>query len=42
MAAADFLLVPVKASPLDIDRMIDTLNSLLEGDEGQRRFSAAC
>ena len=38
MAAADFLLVPVKASPLDIDRMIDTLNSLLEGDEGQRRF----
>jgi chromosome partitioning protein len=38
MAAADFLLVPVKASPLDIDRMVDTLNSLLEGDEGQRRF----
>jgi chromosome partitioning protein len=38
IAAADFLLVPVKASPLDIDRMLDTLNSLLEGDEGQRRF----
>ena len=38
MAAADFLLVPVKASPLDIDRMIDTLNSLLGGDEGQGRF----
>ena len=33
IAAADFLLVPVKASPLDIDRMLDTLNSLLEGDE---------
>jgi chromosome partitioning protein len=38
IAAADFLLVPVKASPLDIDRMLDTLNSLLEGDEGERRF----
>ena len=38
IAAADFLLVPVKASPLDIDRMLDTLNSLLEGDEGQAPF----
>ena len=38
IAAADFLLVPVKASPLDIDRMLDTLNSLLEGEEGERRF----
>jgi chromosome partitioning protein len=38
IAAADFLLVPVKASPLDIDRMVDTLHSLLEGDEGQRRL----
>jgi chromosome partitioning protein len=38
ITAADFLLVPVKASPLDIDRMLDTLNSLLEGDEGERRF----
>jgi chromosome partitioning protein len=37
IAAADFLLVPVKASPLDIDRMLDTLHSLLEGDEGERR-----
>lgn len=37
MAAADFLLVPVKASPLDIDRMIDTLKLLIEGDEGERR-----
>jgi len=38
IAAADFLLVPVKASPLDIDRMLDTLNSLIEGEEGQRRL----
>ena len=37
IAAADFLLVPVKASPLDIDRMIDTLKLLIEGDEGERR-----
>jgi len=38
IAEADFLLVPVKASPLDIDRMLDTLNSLIEGPEGERRF----
>jgi chromosome partitioning protein len=38
IAAADFLLVPVKASPLDIDRMLDTLNSLIEGDEGEQRL----
>jgi chromosome partitioning protein len=36
IAAADFLLVPVKASPLDIDRMLDTLNSLIEGAGGRR------
>ena len=36
IAAADFLLVPVKASPLDIDRMLDTLNSLIEDAGGQR------
>ncbi len=36
IAAADFLLVPVKASPLDIDRMLDTLNSLIEGAGAQR------
>lgn len=35
IGAADFLLLPVKASPLDIDRMLDTLNSLLD-DAGQR------
>jgi chromosome partitioning protein len=36
IAAADFLLVPVKASPLDIDRMLDTLDSLIDGAGGQR------
>jgi chromosome partitioning protein len=36
IAAADFLLVPVKASPLDIDRMLDTLNSLIDGAGGRR------
>lgn len=36
IAAADFLLVPVKASPLDIDRMLDTLNSLIEAAGGHR------
>jgi len=36
IAAADFLLVPVKASPLDIDRMLDTLNSLIEASGGRR------
>lgn len=41
IAAADFLLVPVKASPLDIDRMLDTLNSLIEG-VGVRRPTFRC
>ena len=36
IAAADFLLVPVKASPLDVDRMLDTLNLLIENAEGRR------
>ena len=36
IVASDFLLVPVKASPLDIDRMLDTLNSLIEGESGRR------
>ena len=36
IAASDFLLVPVKASPLDIDRMLDTLNSLINSAAGQR------
>ena len=41
IAAADFLLVPVKASPLDVDRMLDTLNSLLD-DAGGRRPTFRC
>jgi len=41
IAAADFLLVPVKASPLDIDRMLDTLNSLIDG-VGARRPTYRC
>jgi chromosome partitioning protein len=36
IAAADFLLVPVKASPLDIDRMLDTLNFLIKGIDGRQ------
>ena len=36
IAAADFLLVPVKASPLDIDRMLDTIDSLIVGPDGLR------
>jgi chromosome partitioning protein len=36
IASTDFLLVPVKASPLDVDRMLDTLNSLIDGNSGQR------
>jgi chromosome partitioning protein len=36
LAAADFLLVPVKASPLDIDRMVDTLNTLIDSAGGRR------
>ena len=38
IAAAHFLLVPVKASPLDIDRMLDTLNSLIDGVGDRRPF----
>lgn len=41
IAAADFLLVPVKASPLDIDRMLDTLNSLIDG-AGARQPTFRC
>jgi chromosome partitioning protein len=41
IAAADFVLVPVKASPLDIDRMLDTLNSLLD-DAGPHRPAFRC
>jgi chromosome partitioning protein len=33
---ADFVLVPVKPSPFDVDRMLDTLNLLLNGVSGRR------
>jgi chromosome partitioning protein len=36
LAAADFVLVPVKPSPLDVDRMLDTLGSLTSRSGGQR------
>jgi chromosome partitioning protein len=34
LAAADFLLVPVKPSPFDVDRMLDTLSILTDRSEG--------
>ena len=34
LAAADFLLVPVKPSPFDVDRMLDTLSILTDRAEG--------
>jgi chromosome partitioning protein len=36
LAAADFVLVPVKASPFDIDRMLDMLIVLKERVDGRR------
>lgn len=36
LAAADFLLVPVKPSPFDVDRMLDTLSIFTERPDGQR------
>jgi chromosome partitioning protein len=36
IATTDFLLVPVKPSPFDIDRMLDTLDVLINGVNGQR------
>src|SRR5262249_41353935 len=36
LAATDFLLVPVKPSPFDIDRMLDTLNILTNSVSGRR------
>ena len=35
IAAADFLLVPVKPSPFDVDRMLDTLSLLTDRTDGQ-------
>ena len=36
LATADFLLVPVKPSPFDVDRMLDTLSLLTERADGRR------
>jgi chromosome partitioning protein len=36
LAATDLLLVPVKPSPFDVDRMLDTLNTLINGVSGWR------
>jgi chromosome partitioning protein len=36
VATTDFVLVPVKPSPLDVDRMLDTLDILFEGAGGRR------
>lgn len=36
LAAADFVLVPVKPSPLDVDRMLDTLGTLTSRADGRQ------
>jgi chromosome partitioning protein len=36
LAVADFLLVPVKPSPFDVDRMLDTLSILTDPAQGRR------
>ena len=36
IAAADFVLLPVKPSPFDVDRMLDTLGILTAGGDGRR------
>ena len=36
LAVADFVLVPVKPSPFDVDRMLDTLNILIDRPDGRR------
>jgi len=36
LAATDFVLVPVKPSPFDVDRMLDTLNLLINGASSRR------
>jgi chromosome partitioning protein len=36
IAAADFLLVPVKPSPFDVDRMLDTLGLLTDRADGRQ------
>ena len=38
VATTDFLLVPVKPSPFDVDRMLDTLDILINGDGRRAAF----
>jgi chromosome partitioning protein len=38
VACCDFLLVPVRASPLDVDRMLDTIDILLGGTDRKPLF----
>lgn len=36
LEVADFVLIPVKPSPYDVDRMLDTINILIKGVSGSR------
>jgi chromosome partitioning protein len=36
LGVSDFVLVPVKPSPFDVDRMLDTLNILIKGVSGRQ------
>ena len=36
LGVSDFVLVPVKPSPFDVDRMLDTLNILINGVSGRQ------
>jgi chromosome partitioning protein len=36
LGISDFVLVPVKPSPFDVDRMLDTLNILIKGVSGRQ------
>lgn len=40
LAVTDFVLVPVKPSPFDVDRMLDTLNILINGVSNRRPMFA--
>jgi len=42
LSIADFLLIPVKPSPFDVDRMLDTVSILTNRSDGRSRCSAAC
>jgi chromosome partitioning protein len=42
LGASDFVVVPVKPSPFDVDRMLDTLNILIRGGSSSRRPDFRC